>query len=66
MPNKSASMGFFPTAAENVTQCGRGRFEKLNVSDPFGHYHAWRDLLIRRPGDSDWCLADDLRRRMAK
>lgn len=28
--------------------------------------NAWRDLLIKRPGDSDWCLADDLRRRMAK
>lgn len=28
--------------------------------------NAWRDLLIKRPGDADWCLADDLRRRMAK
>ena len=23
--------------------------------------NAWRDLWIKRPGDSDWCLADDLR-----
>lgn len=28
--------------------------------------NAWRDLLIKRPGDTDWCLADDLRRRMTK
>lgn len=28
--------------------------------------NAWRDLVIKRPGDSDWCLADDLRRRMTK
>lgn len=28
--------------------------------------NAWRDLLIKRPGDTDWCLADDLRRRMMK
>lgn len=28
--------------------------------------NAWRDLLIKRPGDTDWVLADDLRRRMAK
>jgi len=28
--------------------------------------NAWRDLLIKRPGDSDWCLADDLRRRLSK
>lgn len=28
--------------------------------------NAWRDLLIKRPSDSDWCLADDLRRRMTK
>jgi hypothetical protein len=23
--------------------------------------NAWRDLWIKRPGDSDWCLADELR-----
>ena len=23
--------------------------------------NAWRDLWIKRPGDADWCLADDLR-----
>lgn len=28
--------------------------------------NAWRDLLVKRPGDTDWCLADDLRRRMLK
>lgn len=28
--------------------------------------NAWRDLLIKRPGDAGWQLADDLRRRMAK
>ena len=28
--------------------------------------NAWRDLLIKRPDDTDWCLADDLRRRMTK
>ena len=29
--------------------------------------NAWRDLLIKRPGkDADWCLADDLRRRLPK
>ncbi len=29
--------------------------------------NAWRDLLIKRPGkDTDWCLADDLRRRPPK
>lgn len=28
--------------------------------------NAWRDLLIKRPGDTDWQLADDIRRRMAK
>lgn len=28
--------------------------------------NAWRDLLIKRPGDTDWCLADELRRRMLK
>lgn len=28
--------------------------------------NAWRDLLIRRPGDTDWLLADDIRRRMVK
>ena len=28
--------------------------------------NAWRDLLIKRPGDTDWCLADDLRRRLTK
>jgi hypothetical protein len=28
--------------------------------------NAWRDLLIKRPLDNDWCLADDLRRRMTK
>jgi len=29
--------------------------------------NAWRDLLIKRPGkDTDWCLADDLRRRQPK
>jgi len=26
--------------------------------------NAWRDLLIKRPGESEWTLADDLRRRM--
>lgn len=25
--------------------------------------NAWRDLLLRRPGDTDWSLADELRRR---
>jgi len=25
--------------------------------------NAWRDLLLKRPGDTDWCLADELRRR---
>ena len=25
--------------------------------------NAWRDLLIKRPGDTGWCLADELRRR---
>jgi hypothetical protein len=25
--------------------------------------NAWRDLLIKRPNDADWCLADELRRR---
>lgn len=28
--------------------------------------NAWRDLLIKRPGDTDWYLADELRRRMLK
>ena len=28
--------------------------------------NAWRDLLIKRPGDTDWQLADDIRRRMSK
>ena len=29
--------------------------------------NAWRDLMIKRPGqDKDWCLADDLRRRLLK
>ena len=28
--------------------------------------NAWRDLLIKRPGDTEWQLADDLRRRLAK
>lgn len=28
--------------------------------------NAWRDLLIKRPGDTEWTLADDLRRRMGK
>ena len=28
--------------------------------------NAWRDLLIKRPDDTDWCLADELRRRMLK
>lgn len=28
--------------------------------------NAWRDLLIKRPGDTDWLLADELRRRMLK
>lgn len=28
--------------------------------------NAWRDLLIKRPGDTGWCLADELRRRMLK
>lgn len=28
--------------------------------------NAWRDLLIKRPGDTDWLLADELRRRMSK
>ncbi len=28
--------------------------------------NAWRDLLIKRPGDTDWQIADDIRRRMAK
>lgn len=28
--------------------------------------NAWRDLLIKRPGDTHWCLADELRRRMLK
>lgn len=28
--------------------------------------NAWRDLLIKRPGDTNWCLADELRRRMMK
>jgi len=28
--------------------------------------NAWRDLLIKRPSDTDWCLADDLRRRVMK
>lgn len=25
--------------------------------------NAWRDLFVKRPGDTDWCLADELRRR---
>jgi len=28
--------------------------------------NAWRDLLIKRPDDRDWCLADELRRRVLK
>jgi hypothetical protein len=28
--------------------------------------NAWRDLWIKRPGDSQWILADELRRRMVK
>lgn len=28
--------------------------------------NAWRDLLIKRPGDSEWCLADELRRRIRR
>jgi|JI10StandDraft_1071094.scaffolds.fasta_scaffold156111_1 hypothetical protein len=28
--------------------------------------NAWRDLLIKRPTDTEWCLADDLRSRMTK
>lgn len=28
--------------------------------------NAWRDLLVKRPGDSEWTLADDLRRRLEK
>ena len=26
--------------------------------------NAWRDLYIKRPSDSNWCLADELRRRL--
>lgn len=25
--------------------------------------NAWRDLLVKRPGDTEWLLADDMRRR---
>src|SRR5271156_4393785 len=28
--------------------------------------NAWRDLMIKRPGDSQWILADELRRRVTK
>lgn len=28
--------------------------------------NAWRDLLIKRPIDTNWCLADELRRRLLK
>lgn len=28
--------------------------------------NAWRDLLIKRPSDNEWCLANDLRRRIPK
>ncbi len=28
--------------------------------------NAWRDLVIKRPNDTNWSLADDLRRRMMK
>ncbi len=28
--------------------------------------NAWRDLWVKRPGDADWCLADELRSRMLK
>lgn len=28
--------------------------------------NAWRDLLIKRPGDTDWQLADELRRRIGR
>ena len=28
--------------------------------------NAWRDLLIKLPGRSDWCLADQLRRQLPK
>ncbi len=28
--------------------------------------NAWRDLMLKRPGDTDWCLADELRRRMRR
>ena len=28
--------------------------------------NAWRDLLVKRPGDTDWIMADDLRRRLSK
>lgn len=28
--------------------------------------NAWRDLLIKRPGDTEWLLADDIRRRFVK
>jgi hypothetical protein len=24
--------------------------------------NAWRDLMVKRPGDTEWCLADELRR----
>lgn len=26
--------------------------------------NAWRDLIIKRPGEAEWTLADDLRKRM--
>jgi len=26
--------------------------------------NAWRDLIIKRPGDTEWTIADDLRKRM--
>ncbi len=25
--------------------------------------NAWRDLLMKRPGETDWCIAEELRRR---
>ena len=28
--------------------------------------NAWKDIWVKRPGDADWCLADDLRNQIGK
>jgi hypothetical protein len=51
---------------ENYSPSELARFIAKGKNDKGTNRNAWRDLLIKRPSDSDWCLADELRRRMLK